>query len=58
MSIIRFEDVDVIFSNRPKPALDLLDQGFSRPDIFQKTSLIVGVEKANLEINKGEIWSH
>ena len=55
MSIIRFEDVDVIFSNRPKPALDLLDVGFSRPDILQKTGLIVGVEKANLEINKGEI---
>ncbi|WP_460318017.1 choline ABC transporter ATP-binding protein [Pseudomonas ogarae] len=55
MSIIRFEDVDVIFSVRPKPALDLLDQGFSRPEILQKTGLIVGVEKANLEINKGEI---
>ncbi|MCQ6255389.1 choline ABC transporter ATP-binding protein [Pseudomonas sp. Q11] len=55
MSIIRFEDVDVIFAARPKPALDLLDQGFSRPQILQKTGLIVGVEKANLEINKGEI---
>ncbi|MCD9113610.1 choline ABC transporter ATP-binding protein [Pseudomonas bijieensis] len=55
MSIIRFEDVDVIFCARPKPALDLLDQGFSRPEILQKTGLIVGVEKANLEINKGEI---
>ncbi|AXA54487.1 choline ABC transporter ATP-binding protein [Pseudomonas thivervalensis] len=55
MSIIRFEDVDVIFAARPKPALDLLDQGFSRPEILQKTGLIVGVEKASLEINKGEI---
>ena len=55
MSIIRFEDVDVIFAARPKPALELLDQGFSRPEILQKTGLIVGVEKANLAINKGEI---
>ena len=55
MSTIRFEDVDVIFAARPKPALDLLDQGFSRPEILQKTGLIVGVEKASLEINKGEI---
>ncbi|CAI8762499.1 hypothetical protein EMIT0196MI5_170115 [Pseudomonas sp. IT-196MI5] len=55
LSIIRFENVDVIFAARPKPALDLLDQGFSRPEILQKTGLIVGVEKANLEINKGEI---
>ncbi|WP_260957583.1 choline ABC transporter ATP-binding protein [Pseudomonas citri] len=55
MSIIRFEDVDVIFSARPKAALDLLDQGFSRPEILQKTGLIVGVEKASLSIEKGEI---
>ena len=55
MSIIRFENVDVIFSARPKSALELLDQGLSRPDILKQTGLIVGVEKANLEINKGEI---
>ncbi|CAI8876820.1 Glycine betaine transport ATP-binding protein OpuAA [Pseudomonas jessenii] len=55
MSIIRFEDVDVIFSNRPKHALELLDQGLSRPEILKSTGLVVGVEKANLEINKGEI---
>lgn len=55
MSIIRFEDVDVIFSNRPKHALELLDQGLSRSEILKKTGLVVGVEKANLEINKGEI---
>ncbi|UFH48912.1 choline ABC transporter ATP-binding protein [Pseudomonas sp. KNUC1026] len=55
MSIIRFEDVDVIFSERPRPALEMLDQGLSRPEILKKTGLVVGVEKANLEINKGEI---
>ena len=55
MSIIRFEDVDVIFSRQPKAALALLDQGLSRPEILKKTGLVVGVEKANLEVNKGEI---
>ncbi|MBD1597253.1 choline ABC transporter ATP-binding protein [Pseudomonas typographi] len=55
MSIIRFEDVDVIFSDRPKPALELLDKGLSRPEILKQTGLVVGVEKANLEVNKGEI---
>ena len=52
MSIIRFEDVDVIFSNRPREALSLLDQGLSREQILKKTGLVVGVEKANLDINK------
>ena len=48
MSLIQIQDLDVVFSNSPKPALDLLDQGLSRDEIFKKTGLIVGVEKANL----------
>ena len=55
MSLIRIENVDVVFSKSPQPALDLLDQGFSRDEIFKKTGLIVGVEKANLTVERGEI---
>ena len=55
MSIIRFEDVDVIFSNKPREALALLDQGQTREQILKETGLVVGVEKANLDIQKGEI---
>ena len=55
MNIIRFEDVDVIFSNRPREALALLDQGMTREQILKQTGLVVGVEKANLDIDKGEI---
>ncbi|MFJ4157741.1 choline ABC transporter ATP-binding protein [Pseudomonas sp. NPDC089752] len=55
MSIIRFEDVDVIFSNKPREALTLLDEGKTREQILKQTGLVVGVEKANLDINKGEI---
>lgn len=55
MSIIRFDDVDVIFSNKPREALSLLDQGKTREEILKQTGLVVGVEKANLDIQKGEI---
>ena len=55
MSLIRIEDVDVVFSKAPQPALALLDQGLSRDEIFKKTGLIVGVEKANLQVQRGEI---
>ena len=55
MSIIRFEDVDVIFSNKPREALSLLDKGQTREQILKQTGLVVGVEKANLDIQKGEI---
>lgn len=55
MSIIRFEDVDVIFSNKPREALALLDKGQTREQILKQTGLVVGVEKANLDIQRGEI---
>ena len=55
MSIIKFDQVDVVFSKDPREALKLLDQGLARPEILKKTGQIVGVEKASLEINKGEI---
>ncbi len=55
MSLIRIEDVDVVFSKAPQAALALLDQGLSRDEIFKKTGLIVGVEKANLQVRRGEI---
>jgi len=55
MSIIRFEDVDVIFTKDPREALKLLDQGMTRNEILKKTGQIVGVEKASLDIEKGEI---
>ncbi|MGV8916366.1 MAG: choline ABC transporter ATP-binding protein [Pseudomonas sp.] len=55
MSIIRFENVDVVFSKDPREALKLLDQGMSRDQILKKTGQILGVEKASLDIEKGEI---
>lgn len=55
MSIIRFDNVDVIFSKDPREALKLLDQGMTRNEILKKTGQIVGVEKASLDIQKGEI---
>ncbi|HYQ49596.1 MAG TPA: choline ABC transporter ATP-binding protein, partial [Pseudomonas sp.] len=42
-------------SNKPREALALLDQGKTREQILKQTGLVVGVEKANLDINKGEI---
>ena len=55
MSIIRFDNVDVIFAKDPRAALGLLDEGLSRNEILKKTGQIVGVEKASLDIEKGEI---
>jgi glycine betaine/proline transport system ATP-binding protein len=55
MSMIRFEQVDVVFANDPRASLALLDQGLSRDEIHTQTGQVVGVEAANLEIERGEI---
>lgn len=55
MSIISFDKVDVVFSKDPREALRLLDQGLTRDQILKQTGQIVGVEKASLDIEKGEI---
>ncbi len=36
MSIIRFDNVDVIFSKDPREALKLLDQGMTRNEILKR----------------------
>lgn len=36
MSIIRFDNVDVIFAKDPREALGLLDQGMTRDQILKK----------------------
>ncbi len=53
MSIIRFEEVDVIFSKDPREALKLLDQGMTRNEILKKRpGRSLGSKKASLDVEK------
>jgi len=52
---VRFENVDVIFGERSKEALGLLDQGQGRDAILDKTGSLVAVHDASLFVNEGEI---
>lgn len=45
MSIIRFDNVDVIFSKDPREALKLLDQGMSRNEILKKPARLSALKK-------------
>ncbi|MFT4763920.1 MAG: glycine betaine/proline transport system ATP-binding protein [Oleispira sp.] len=53
--MINIKNLDVVFGDQPERALELLDQGQEREEISNNTGLVVGVNKANLQINKGEI---
>jgi len=45
-----------IFGPHPKKAMKLLAEGLDKEAIFEKTETTVGVQNANLEIYKGEIF--
>jgi glycine betaine/proline transport system ATP-binding protein len=53
--MINIKNLDVIFGDKPERALALLDLGQEREEISNSTGLVVGVNKANLQIRKGEI---
>lgn len=52
---IIFGNVDIVFGNRPEPALSLIDMGRSREEINAKTGLVLGVANASLAVKEGEI---
>jgi len=45
-----------VFGDNPQPALDLIDQGVDKDEIFAQTGLTVGVKDASLAIREGEIF--
>ena len=55
MAAIEFENVDVIFGKNTKEALRLLDEGLGRQEILNRTGQVLGVEDANLDVERGEI---
>ncbi|MBF0451387.1 MAG: choline ABC transporter ATP-binding protein [Candidatus Magnetomorum sp.] len=55
MTAIRFENVDVIFGPSPDHAIEMINQGHGKDDIFSKTQNIVAVHDASFSIETGEI---
>ena len=52
---VTFRDVDIIFGPSPKRALKLLDQGRNRDEILAATGHVVGVTRASLTVEPGQI---
>lgn len=50
-----FDNVSIVFGNRPQDALPLMDQGQSRSEIETATGQVLGVHDCSLEVAEGEI---
>ncbi|MGV1755923.1 choline ABC transporter ATP-binding protein [Rhizobium sp. P44RR-XXIV] len=52
---VAFNNVSIIFGDRPDAALKLADEGKTRDEIGKATGMVLGVANASLEIEEGEI---
>lgn len=50
------EDLYKIFGPAPDEAIQLLDQGLGKDEIFQRTGTTVGVQQASFSIRAGEVF--
>ncbi len=53
--IVSFKDVDIVFGDKPKSALPLIDAGKTRQEIQKETGQILGVAGATFDVYEGEV---
>ena len=52
---VKFDNVSIVFGDRPDRALPLMDQQLTRAEVQEKTGQILGVHDCSLEVAEGEI---
>lgn len=52
---VKFDNVSIVFGDKPGKALPLMDEGQSRSEIEATTGQVLGVHNCSLEVETGEI---
>ena len=52
---VEFDNVSIVFGDKPEKALPLMDEGQSRPEIEAATGQVLGVHDCSLSVENGEI---
>ena len=52
---VEFDRVSIVFGDRPRSALDLMDEGRGRAEIQETTGQVLGVHDCSLTVAQGEI---
>jgi glycine betaine/proline transport system ATP-binding protein len=52
---VKFDNVSIVFGDRPETALPLMDAGQSRAQVQSETGQVLGVHNCTLEVKEGEI---
>lgn len=56
MNVIEVNNLSKIFGKNPQQAIKLLEEGYSKKEILEKTGNTVGVNRASFEVKPGEIF--
>lgn len=56
MNVIEVNNLSKIFGKNPEQALKLLDEGYSKDEILEKTGNTVGVNRVNFGVKPGETF--
>jgi glycine betaine/proline transport system ATP-binding protein len=56
MAVVEFRNVDIVFGDRTKAALRLIDEGADRDEILKKTGAVLGAAGVNLAVERGQIY--
>jgi glycine betaine/proline transport system ATP-binding protein len=54
-TMVRFDNVNIVFGKKPAEALALMDDGLSRAEIQERTGQVLGVHNCSLDVRNGEI---
>jgi glycine betaine/proline transport system ATP-binding protein len=54
-TMVRFDNVNIVFGKKPTEALPLMDDGLSRSEIKERTGQVLGVHNCSLDVRNGEI---
>jgi glycine betaine/proline transport system ATP-binding protein len=55
MSAVVFDNVDIVFGDKPAEALAMVDRGATRDEILKSTGVVLGAAGVNLSIEPSEI---
>lgn len=52
---VEFDNVNIVFGDKPETALPLMDQGMERAEVKNRTGQVLGVHDCSLNVGQGEI---
>ncbi|WP_127115569.1 choline ABC transporter ATP-binding protein [Shimia sediminis] len=54
-TMVKFDNVNIVFGDRPDSALPLMDKGLSRAEVQEQSGQVLGVHNCSIDVKNGEI---